>query len=197
MCIPATQDVSLQSSIVLDDPDNVDYELIPAPKEVCVRNMRNKQFAPMLGVTCAIGNSSDWMLESSSGVQIELPMGEVPGSSFGCILSAGQSSRHFHRSVPERLDPNAFTAGFIDYAVHCAGDFMLKPPAFVTSLYVLVLEAAYLRGKLPTTETQEQNGASNLYHEETSRLSVSHPNSRRSVPARIILADSKLLIFFS
>ena len=167
----STQDVSYQSSVVmtLEDSDEFENSSLSPPKQVCKSSLSKKQYSPMLGVCCEIGHASDWMYQSSSGIQSDLSMGQVPGSSFGCVLSAGQSSRKFRRAAPGGLDPSYFATDFLDYEVNCPSDFMMKPPSFVCSLYSLLLEVAYLRVNLDASAL-----SSNMYHDKTSRLTVSN-----------------------
>ena len=168
------QNVSFQSSVVMTSDDTDDYDRLPLsqPRQVCKSSLSKKQFSPMLGVCCEIGHSSDWMYQSSSGIQSDLSMGQVPGSSFGCILSAGQSSRKFHRTAPGGLDAGSFSTDFLDYEVNCPSDFMMKPPSFVASLYSLLLEVAYLKVELDSSNQASKELSSNLYHDKKSRLTV-------------------------
>ena len=181
------QNVSFQSSVVMTSGDTDDYERLPLsqPRQVCKSSLSRKQFSPMLGVCCEIGHSSDWMYQSSSGIQSDLSMGQVPGSSFGCILSAGQSSRKFHRTAPGGLDAASFTTDFLDYEVNCPSDFMMKPPTFVASLYSLLLEAAYLKVELNLSTEASQEFSSSLYHDKNSRLTVRSAIHRKNSTEQI------------
>jgi hypothetical protein len=128
----------------------------------------------MLGVLCHIGNSSDWIEQSTSLNQSDLSMGQVPASNFGCVLSAGQTSKKLHRSSPPgAFDTDAFASDFLDYEVFSPGDFIMAPPAFVLSLYSLFLEAAYIRSEHPAMEETKDDASSELLDEEKKRLSVS------------------------
>jgi hypothetical protein len=100
-------------------------------------------------------------------------MGQVPASNFGCVLSAGQTSKKLHRSIPGDFDTDAFASDFLDYEVFSPGDFIMAPPAFVPSLYSLFLEAAYIRSELPAMEASKVDDSSELLDEGNKRLSVS------------------------
>ena len=158
--------------MALEDSDEFENSSLSPPQHVCKPGLSKKQYSPMLGVCCKIGHASDWMYQSSSGIQSALSMGQVPGSSFGCVLSSGQSSRKFHRAAPGGLDSGYFETDFLDYEVSCPSDFMMKPPSFVCSLYCLLLEIAFLR-----VEVHASAASSNMYHDKASRLMV-RSNSR-------------------
>jgi hypothetical protein len=165
---------------------------LASPSLVCKWNSRNTQAGFMLGVVCHIGNSSDWIEQSTSLNQSDLSMGQVPASNFGCILSAGQTSKKLHRSIPGAFDTDAFSSDFLDYEVYSPSDFIMAPPAFVPSLYSLFLEAANIRSGHPTMEESEVDVSSELLDEEKKRLSVSRRCGWR-VPETITCAYSLCL----
>jgi hypothetical protein len=142
------------------------------PSLVCKRNSRNAQAGFMLGVVCHIGNASDWIEQTTSLNQSDLSMGQVPASNFGCVLSAGQTSKKLHRSIPGDFDADAFASDFLDYEIFSPSDFIMAPPAFVPSLYSLFLEAAHLRSELPVMEESKVDASSELLDEEKKRLAV-------------------------
>lgn len=98
------------------------------------------------GVVCHIGNSTDWMQQSSSGTQTDIALGLVPESAFGCILRAGQHAVKIQRSgVGGDFDAELFASDFLESQIFSPSDLQMMPPTFVPSLYMISLEAAYLR----------------------------------------------------
>ena len=80
----------------------------------------------LLGTTCMTGSTSTWMQQSSSRTRKDFSLGCVPGTSFGCVLSAGQSSRKLHRSLGEDFERQFFRPDFLDHDILYPGAFTLS-----------------------------------------------------------------------
>ena len=113
------------------------------------------------GVICHIGTVNSWMQQSSSGTQVDIMLGQVPHSCFGCIIRAGQHARPIHAPCLVR-DP--LTRKEIQSELYEPSRFQMVAPAFVSSLYILLLEAAYLRIHFRVTDE--------FIAQETSKLSA-------------------------
>lgn len=135
----------------------------------------NDLLAIMFGTRCIVGNASDWIEQSTSINQSELSMGHVPSSSFGCVLSVGQTSKKFHRTIPGGFDTDSFANDFLDYEIYAQSDFIMGPPAFVPSFFALFLEAAYLKTEIPVLEEMKVEATVAITAKEEERLSVSTP----------------------
>jgi hypothetical protein len=98
-----------------------------------------------LGILCPAGTTSSWMQQSALGPKNELLLGHVPRSSFGCIMGVGQTCRKLHRSLGENFERHLFRPDFLDHEILCPGDFVLFPPAFLPSLYSLILDSVSAR----------------------------------------------------
>ena len=95
------------------------------------------------GILCEVGNVSfDWALQSSSGCQFDIALGQVPQSHYGCVLKAGQSCQHFTRAQIGDINSRMFSSNILEIDTYSQSPFMMSPPAFVISLYTLFLEAA-------------------------------------------------------
>lgn len=108
---------------------------------------------------CFIGDASTWNNDSSAANRSEFSMGCVPNSEFGCILSAGQNARKFHRVVPGQFDSCLFAANFLDHEVFSIGECILTSPAFVSSLFAIFLASARLHAQESPGELQLGNRA--------------------------------------
>jgi hypothetical protein len=139
------------------------------PTLVCKRESRN---GFLLGTLCHVGTSSDWMQQTSSGCQADICLGNIPRSVFGCVLRAGQTSRNLRRNVDDDFETDIFPADFLEPEVYGPTSFLMTPPVFVSSLYSLFLEAAYLRTEIPVMEESKVNAESTLYDAERGRLKV-------------------------
>lgn len=140
------------------------------PTLVCKKESRDKRKRCMLGIICHIGRSSDWMQQSSSGTQSDIALGLVPDSGFGCVLRAGQHARTLHRSgIGGDFDTELFASDFLESEVYGPTEFLMMPPVFVPSIYMLLLEAAYLRSQPPSVS----KSVSDLVDHEKVRLEVS------------------------
>ncbi len=150
------------------------------PHLVCTKESREKRIRYNLGIICHIGRSSDWMQQSSSGTQSDISLGLVPDSGFGCVLRAGQDARTLHRSgIGGDFDTDLFASDFLESEVYGPSEFLMMPPVFVPSLYMLLLEAAFLRTQ-PKLETgSELDSTSNLFEDEKARLEVSSTSDNK------------------
>lgn len=143
------------------------------PTLVCKKEGREKRIRYMLGIICHIGRSSDWMQQSSSGTQTDIALGLVPDSGFGCVLRAGQHARAIQRSgIGGDFDTELFASDFLASDVYCPSEFLMMPPVFVPSLYMLLLEAAHLRTELPVMDESDIQATSGLFEDERGRLQV-------------------------
>lgn len=168
-----TDDVERQMASFLRGIEIARPKGLDPPTLVCKKESREKRKRYMLGVLCHIGRSSDWMLQSSSGTQSDITLGLVPDSGFGCVLRAGQHARTLHRSgVGGDFDTELFASDFLESEVYGPGEFLMMPPVFVPSLYMLLLEAAHLRTELPVIEESKIDATSELAYDEKERLLV-------------------------
>lgn len=133
------------------------------PAIICKKESRETRHRYFLGTSCHIGSSTDWMQQSSSGTQTDVSLGLVPESEFGCVLRAGQHVRRLHRSGDgSDFDPDLFASDFLESEVYGPSEFLMMPPVFVSSVYMLLLEAAYLQLEVPLEGEEiasEQRGA--------------------------------------
>mmetsp|Transcript_4958 Transcript_4958/g.14430 ORF Transcript_4958/g.14430 Transcript_4958/m.14430 type:complete len:2326 (-) Transcript_4958:158-7135(-) len=107
---------------------------------------READFAFLHGSIHNVGSSSDWMQHSSMGHKSEMTLGIAPGSSFGCLLRSGQSSKKLHRLVPDGgFDVDIFAADFLDYEIMGPSTFIMTPPACIPVLYSHFVEVAHLK----------------------------------------------------
>jgi hypothetical protein len=166
--LQGTNGVERQMASFLKDIQIARPSGLEPPILVCKKASREKRNRYMLGIICRIGGSSDWMQQSSSGTQSDITLGLVPDSGFGCVLRAGQHARTLHRSgVGGDFDTELFASDFLESEVYGPGEFLMMPPIFVPSLYMLLLEAAHLRTELPVMEE-----SSELFLHEKGRLLV-------------------------
>jgi hypothetical protein len=61
---------------------------------------------------------------------------------------------------------------------------LMSPPAFVTSIYILLLEVASLRTELPATESSNLNSLSPLLEVGKTRLKV---GKSRSIEIEVVM----------
>jgi hypothetical protein len=158
-----------QSTSILRETKITRPKGLRPPTLVCKKESRN---AFLFGTLCHVGTSSDWMLQTSSGCQTDIGLGNIPRSVFGCVLRAGQTSRNLHRNVAEDFETDLFPADFLEPEVYGPTSFMMTPPIFVSSLYSMFLEAAYLRTEIPVMEESKVNTDSALCEAELGRLKV-------------------------
>ncbi|VEU38694.1 unnamed protein product [Pseudo-nitzschia multistriata] len=115
------------------------------PFFVCDEKCTNKNERLALGTLCEVGSVSDWAFQSSSGCQTDISLGVVPQSGFGCVLRSGQKSQKFARSQIGDIGSGLFSSNLLDMNTYSQSVFVITPPAFVISLYALLLEAASIR----------------------------------------------------
>lgn len=167
-------EVARQMSSFLKDTQVTQPRGLHPPTLVCKKESREKRKRYMLGIICHIGRSSDWMQQSSSGTQTDISLGLVPDSGFGCVLRAGQRARTIHRSgIGGDFDTELFAGDFLESEIYGPGEFLMMPPVFVPSLYMLLLEAAHLRTELPVMEESQIDATSEFCRDEQGRLTVS------------------------
>jgi hypothetical protein len=109
------------------------------------------QSFPYFGTTCPAGSTSTWMQQSSAATNYDFSLGCVPGSRFGCILSAGQACRKLHRSLCDDFERDLFRPDFLDHDLLSPTDFVLSPPAYIASVFAMILDAV-------GTQTASTNG---------------------------------------
>ena len=73
-------------------------------------------------------------------------VGCVPHSPHGCVLSTGQSSRKFHRTIAGGFDHSLFAPDFMEHEFFYASDLELSPPVFMPSTAALAKVSAFLLG---------------------------------------------------
>ena len=98
----------------------------------------------MLGIVCPNGTSSTWLQRSPTKTGKDFMVGCVPHSPYGCVLSTGQSSRKFHRTIAGGFDHSLFAADFMEHEYLYASDLELSPPAFMSSTAALAKTSAFL-----------------------------------------------------
>ena len=123
------------------------------PFLVCEENSRNNNECWILGTLCVVGSVSGWALQSSPGCQFDIALGQVPQSMFGCVLRSGQNSQKVARSQIGDIDSHIFSSNILKMSTYSQSPFMITPPAFVISLYALLLEAASIRMDLLSEES--------------------------------------------
>jgi len=138
-------DSSAVEEIVLRSPGIKRPKGLGRPFLVCEENRRNKNVRWILGTLCEVGSVSEWALQSSSGCQFDIALGQVPQSLLGCVLRSGQNSQKFARSQIGDIDSRIFSSNILEMNVYSQSPFLITPPAFVISLYALLIEAASTR----------------------------------------------------
>ena len=117
-----------------------------SPFLVCDEKCTDKAERLALGTLCEVGTVTDWAFQSSSGCQADISLGLVPQSGIGCVLRCGQKSQKFTRSQIGDIGNSTFSSNILDIMnTHSQSLFLITPPAFVISLYALLLEAASIR----------------------------------------------------
>lgn len=111
------------------------------PSLVC-NNSTNKTENWFLGTVCDVGTVSDWAIQSTVGCQFDISLRPVPLMNFGCVLRCGQNSQKYARDQLEDVDDRIFAT---DSKSFSQSPFKITPPAFVISLYTLLLEAAFIQ----------------------------------------------------
>ncbi len=103
-----------------------------------------------LGTVCDVGTVSDWAIQSTFGCQPDVSLGPVPLMMFGCVLRCGQNSQKYARDQLEDVDNRIFAS---DSKTFSQSPFKITPPAFVISLYTLLLEAAFIQMDINAAES--------------------------------------------
>lgn len=121
--------------------------VLSAPIPICTRERRSKLMRYAMGILSHVGPSSDWMQQSASGCQSDIFLGPTPRSSYGCGLRAGQICRKSRRAILNGT-PDNFAVNISVSESYGPSNFMITPPAFVPSLYSMLVEAAYRRERV-------------------------------------------------
>ena len=98
----------------------------------------------MLGLVCPNGTASTWLQRSPAKTGKDFMVGCVPHSPHGCVLSTGQASRKFHRTIAGGFDHSLFAADFMEHEFLYARDLELSPPAFMSSTAALAKSSSFL-----------------------------------------------------
>lgn len=153
-CVPSLMPLSPEQS---DKWEVKNEETTEFPKGlriasiVCKNGRLSKERRQLLGTYCALGKVSDWIQQASSDTQSMITMGHVPGSKFGCILQSGPDATLY------RFNKLAHGEMLQEKRIFCPGSFVMTPPAFVTSLYILALESAWLKIKTGQNNTNHDD----------------------------------------
>lgn len=98
----------------------------------------------MLGIVCPVGTSTTWLRPSPAKTGRDFMIGCMPHSAHGCVLSTGQASKKFHRSIAGDFDHSLFAPDFLEHELLHAKDFELSPPVFISSIAALLRSKAFL-----------------------------------------------------
>jgi hypothetical protein len=139
---------------------------------VCRKETRDPKKRWLLGSLCDLGSASDWVQQASLGSQSDVALGYVPDSLFGCILRSGQGLKRYRRTPMDGIDVDDFTCSLYQTDVFCQSPFLMTPPAFVSSLYILLLEAASLRTEIPIMEASNLSSMTSILESHQNRLKV-------------------------
>jgi hypothetical protein len=142
----APRNVRLTPSVTsIRRPDTKQPKGLGRPSLVCKKNNMDEGRRWILGTLCEVGSVSDWALQSSSGSQFDIALGQVPQSNYGCVLRSGQNSQKFSRNQLGGIDSHIFSSNIFEADMNSQSPFLMTPPAFATSLFTLFLEAASIR----------------------------------------------------
>lgn len=128
------------------------------PFLICKDETLGKNDCCVLGTLCEVGNVSDWAMQSTFGCQFDISLGPVPQSTFGCVLRCGQNSQKLARGQPGGIDNHIFSSNILEITTHSQSPFTITPPAFIISLYALLLEAASTQMDLNAAEPSSHVG---------------------------------------
>jgi hypothetical protein len=142
------------------------------PSLVCQKEAREQKSRWLLGSLSDLGSASDWVQQATQGSQSDIALGCVPDSLFGCILRSGQDMTRFRRTHIDGMDVEGFTCSIYQTDVYNQGSYLMTPPAFVASLYILLLEAASLRTEIPVLEASNATSSSSMLESHKNRLKV-------------------------
>jgi len=117
------------------------------PYPICNANSpdKDKNERGLLGTIFEIGNVSDWAMQSTFGSQLDISLGYMPQSVFGCVLRCGQTSQNISRGQIGGIDDKIFSSNVLEVNSFSQSPFIITPPAFLTSLYTLLLEETYIK----------------------------------------------------
>lgn len=132
-----------------------------------------------LGTISCIGDSSMWMLGSSS-TQSQFVVGAIPLSNHGCILKVGQEGVSHHRVI-------AGDAAELDHEVFSLGKASIAPPAFLPSLLNHLLST-------PGDDNVTSKSLSRVKHHFLSRLQQSSSGHAAFVALRLLVLRSVELV---
>lgn len=139
---------------------------------VCRKETREQKKRWLLGSLCDLGSVSDWVQQATFGSQSDIALGCVPDSLFGCILRSGQGVKRYRRTHSDGMDLDNFTFSIYQTDVYSQSPFLMTPPAFVASLYILLLESASLRTEIPVIEASNLMSMSSMLQSHQNRLKV-------------------------
>jgi hypothetical protein len=148
--MPHLKDQLDELQLVAEFPESL--KGMPFPTPLGARTSLTLKKRWLLGTCSALGKASDWIQQASSDTQLVVSMGHVPESKFGCILQSGPSSLAFAASQPEQIGVSTGTIGKLTFF---QASFLMTPPAFVTSLYVNLLECASLQVEFENMESSD------------------------------------------
>ena len=126
------------------------------PSLVCKENNLGKNEHLFLGTLCKVGSVSEWAIQSIFGCQFDISLGQVPHMMFGCVLRCGQNSQKFTRDQVGGIDNKTFSSNFLESNSYSQSPFTITPPAFVISLYTLLLQAALIQMGINAAESSSR-----------------------------------------
>jgi len=97
----------------------------------------------LLGIVCPNGSASTWLHRSPAKTGKDFMVGSVPHSAYGCVLSTGQASRKFHRTIAGGFDHSLFASDFMEHEYLYTRDLDLSPPAFMSSVAALAKSSSF------------------------------------------------------
>jgi hypothetical protein len=122
------------------------------PFLICKDDTLGKDERWILGTLCEVGNVSDWAMQSTFGCQFDISLGPVPQSTCGCVLRCGQNSQKLARGQIGGIDNQMFSSNILEITTYSQSPFTITPPAFIISMYALLLEAASIQMDLQAAE---------------------------------------------
>jgi hypothetical protein len=164
------------------------------PSLVCQKASLSKKKRFLLGILSHVGTTSDWMQSASFGSTKEMNMGIVPRSAYGCGLKAGQSLKNVHRMTRfGETETEKFTTNVFASKLFGPTEISMTPPAFVTSLYGMLLEAAHLRTQVEESKMDEER-LSVLQDHIRSRLQTSPNKDAVAMALQLLIMRSVEMI---
>ena len=125
------------------------------PFLICQDETLGKNESCVLGTLCVVGNVSDWAMQSTFGCQFDISLGPVPRSTFGCVLRCGQNCQKLVRGQTGGINNHIFSSNILEITTYSQSPFTITPPAFIISLYALLLEAASIQMDLNAAEPSQ------------------------------------------